>query len=462
MTRLPISFVLVFAAICTSVVLAAESKPRQPPNIVFLLADDLGWQDVGFHGSEIRTPNIDRLATAGVRLEQFYVQPVCSPTRASLMTGRYPIRTGLQVGVIRPWADYGLPLEERMLPQALQAAGYYTAITGKWHLGLHAPEFLPTRRGFDYQYGHYTGAIDYFKHDRMGGLDWHRNEKALVEEGYSTTLIGNEAAAVIERHNSPKPLFLYVPFNSSHSPLQAPQEYLDQYSNIQDNKRQAYAAMVTCMDDAIGRIVAALDKRNMRDDTLIFFTSDNGGPTTLGANNGPLRGAKGSLYEGGVRVPTVAVWSGKIKAGSTNNALLHMVDMYPTLLRAGGAPLDQPLPLDGKDALATITQGKPSPREEILHNLEPTRGAVRVGDWKLVQTGAAGAGKKKAAAGSIELFNIADDPNEKVNLAESQPDKVEQLLARLAHYRKEAVPPRGLDGDEPAGFKTPKVWGEAE
>src|SRR4029079_16611139 len=184
------------------------------PDIVFILADDLGSYDVSWRSKDIKTPNIDKLAAGGAKLEQFYVQPVCSPTRASLMTGRYPMRYGLQVGVIRPWADYGLPLEERTLAQGLKEAGYETAICGKWHLGHVRPEYLPTRRGFEHQYGHYNGALDYFTHVRDGGFDWHRDDHASRDEGYSTHLIGREAAARVAEHDLSRPLFLYVAFNA--------------------------------------------------------------------------------------------------------------------------------------------------------------------------------------------------------------------------------------------------------
>ncbi|MFM8214458.1 MAG: sulfatase-like hydrolase/transferase, partial [Pirellula sp.] len=192
--------------------------------MVVFLADDLGWKDVGWHGSEIPTPNLDRLAGAGAQLDFFYVQPVCSPTRAALMTGRYPMRHGLQVGVVRPWAQYGLPLEEQTLAQGLQSAGYATAIVGKWHLGHFRTEYLPTRRGFDHQYGHYNGAIDYFDHTRDGGFDWHRDDKICRDEGYSTHLIADEAVRIVQQYAGKKPFFLYVPFNAVHAPHQVPEK----------------------------------------------------------------------------------------------------------------------------------------------------------------------------------------------------------------------------------------------
>jgi arylsulfatase A-like enzyme len=465
---------LLFPLACLLFSYALSAGER--PNIVFFLADDLGWSDVGFHQSEIKTPNIDKLAAEGAKLEAFYVQPVCSPTRAALMTGRYPMRHGLQVGVVRPWAQYGLPLEERTLPQALQEAGYVTAICGKWHLGHFQRAYLPTQRGFLHQYGHYNGALDYFTHIRDGGFDWHRDDKACQDEGYTTELLGKEAVRLIEEHDTAKPLFLYVPFNAPHSPLQAPQEFLDRYKDITKPQRQKYAAMVSCEDEQIGRIAAALEKKGLAKNTLIIFSSDNGGPTQSGATNGPLRAGKGTLYEGGVRVAAFARWPGKIDAGKAVTEPLHMVDWYPTLLKLAGASSEQKLPLDGRDAWPTIVAGKPSPHDEILHNTTPANGAIRVGNWKLVLNGGlheggsealaeapaakAKQGKKNqpAAAESVELFNLADDPYEKTNLAGKEPARVKDLQTRLAAYAKSALPPKAAP--QPAGFQVPKVWGE--
>jgi arylsulfatase A-like enzyme len=377
------------------------------------------------------------------------------------MTGRYPMRYGLQSGVVRPWAKYGLPLEERTLPQALKEAGYRTAITGKWHLGHFEPAYLPTRRGFDHQYGHYNGAIDYYTHHRDGGLDWHRNDKALIEEGYSTNLVGQEAVRIIEGHKTTEPLFLYVPFNAPHTPLQAPPEYLDRYKDISSKQRRTYAAMVSCLDDAMSRVLAALEKRGLRDNTLVLFCSDNGGPVNQGANNGTLRGAKGGLYEGGVRVPAWAVWPGKLKAGAVVKEPLHMVDWYPTLLTLAGVSLKQKLPLDGRDAWPTIAEGKSSPHDEILHNVEPNHGALRRGPWKLIVRGPLPLPEgEPTPERNLELCNLADDPSETTNLAGKQPERVKELLVRLNRYAKEAVSPKG--GPQPAGYKAPRVWGEKD
>jgi len=242
---------------------------ESPPNIVVILADDLGWKDVLWHGSEIPTPNLDRLAQAGAQLDFFYVQPVCSPTRAALMTGRYPMRHGLQVGVVRPWAQYGLPLDEQTLAQGLKSAGYATAIVGKWHLGHYKPEYLPTRRGFDHQYGHYNGAIDYFDHTRDGGFDWHRDDMVCRDQGYSTHLIADESVKIVQQYAGKKPFFLYVPFNAVHSPHQVPKEYLQPFDHLQGDRR-IYAGMLWAMDEAVGRIVKAIDEANVRSNTLFF------------------------------------------------------------------------------------------------------------------------------------------------------------------------------------------------
>jgi arylsulfatase A-like enzyme len=443
---------------------AAADTPPPRPHVVVFLADDLGTGDVGWHGSEIKTPHLDKLAAAGARLEQFYVQPVCSPTRAAFLTGRYPMRHGLQVGVVRPWAQYGLPLEERTLPQALKEAGYATAICGKWHLGHFRPEYLPTRRGFDRQYGHYNGALDYFTHVRDGGHDWHRDDRVNRDEGYATHLIAKEAVRLVKEHDPAKPLFLYVPFNAVHTPHQVPEEYKAPYAHLKEPRR-TYAGMLAAMDEAVGQVVAAVEQRGMRPNTLFLFSSDNGGPAPgRVTSNGPLRASKGTLYEGGVRVAACAAWDGRIKPGTVVNEPLHIVDLYPTLLKLAGASLEQPLPLDGKEAWATIAEGKPSPHDAILLNTTPANGAIRVGDWKLVLNGAMGVGDAAAKAQggreTVELFNLAADPSESKNLAAERPEKVRELRARYDEYARQAVPPKSRP--KSPDFRSPKVWGEAE
>ena len=453
----------VFAVLMNASAYAADAPTK--PNVVFILADDLGWGDVGWHGSEIKTPHLDKLANAGAKLEAFYVQPVCTPTRAALMTGRYPIRHGLQTGVVRPWAQYGLPLEEQTLAQGLKSADYATAIVGKWHLGHFEPGYLPTQRGFDHQYGHYNGAIDYNTHVRDGGFDWHKDDAANHDEGYSTHLIAKESTRIVETYAGKKPFFLYVPFNAVHSPHQVPEKYIKGYEHLK-GERRTYAGMLTALDEAVGQIVEAVERAGVRDNTLFIFSSDNGGPQPgVVTSNGELRAGKATHYDGGVRVAAFATWDGKIPAGSTVKQPLHIADWYPTLLNLSGAKIDQKLPLDGRDAWPTIVQGKPSPRSDLLINATPHSGAIRAGDWKLVVNGS------KAAAGfdgdavvddksklELELFNLAEDPNEKTNLADRFPDKVADLKNRFIFYQREAVAPKTRP--KPEGFQSPKVWGE--
>jgi arylsulfatase A-like enzyme/peroxiredoxin len=381
------------------------------------------------------------------------------------MTGRYPIRHGLQVGVVRPWAQYGLPLEEQTLPEGLKTAGYATAIVGKWHLGHFAADYLPTRRGFDHQYGHYNGAIDYNTHIRDGGFDWHRDDRPCNDEGYSTHLLANEAVSIVERYAGKKPFLLYVPFNAVHSPHQVPQEYLAPFQHL-EGQRKLYAGMLTAMDEAVGKIVAAIDASGQRDNTLFLFNSDNGGPNPgKVTSNGKLRAGKGTHYEGGVRVAAFATWKGHIPEGSTVSEPIHVADWYPTLLRLTGANVDQRLPLDGRDVWDSITDGKPIPDRELLINATPSAGALRQGNWKLVVTGPATREEQEdeeapAAKGKmqIQLFDLAADPYEEKNLAAQNSDVANKMLARWREYQKEAVPIKIRP--KPKAFVTPKIWGD--
>lgn len=424
---------------------ALADAPR--PNIVFILADDLGWADVGFHGSDIATPTLDELAQSGAELTQYYAQPMCTPTRAALMTGRYPFRYGLQTAVIPSGGLYGLPLDEYLLPQALEAAGYETAIVGKWHLGHFDKDYWPGARGFEQSYGPLIGEIDHFRHDSHGVPDWYKDSKPLEEEGYDTALFAQAAVDVIENRDKNRPLFLYLAFTAPHTPYQAPQDYLDRYGNIADPYRRAYAGQVTAMDDAIGQVLTALDKAGMRDDTLIVFASDNGGTRSamfagegavsgdLPPNNGPFRDGKGSVYEGGTRVVALANWPGHVTPGKVEGEM-HVVDMFPTLAGLAGAEDKGAKPLDGVDVWPTISTGAASPREEIVYNIEPYRAGLRQGDWKLVWT--------TLLPPQVELFDLATDPGETTNVADAHPEKVAALEARILELAGQSAPPAFL------------------
>jgi arylsulfatase A-like enzyme len=433
--------IFLIVAMASSVAASADK-----PNIVYILADDVGWKDVGFHGSDIKTPNIDGLAAGGARLEQFYAQAMCTPTRAALMTGRYPLRYGLQTLVIPSAAVYGLATDEWLLPQALKEAGYRTAIVGKWHLGHAKREYWPRQRGFDYQYGPLLGEIDYFTKEAHGKRDWFRDNKPVDETGYVTTLLGADAVKQIDTHDGNEPLFLYLAFTAPHAPYQVPKESLDEYPNITDPARRAYAAMITAMDDQIGRVLDALEKRHMRENTLVVFHSDNGGPRSakftgevdtskfrIPCDNGPYRDGKGTLYEGGTRVVALANWPGKIKAGAVVDGPIHVVDMYPTLAGLAGARLDKGKPLDGVDVWAAIGEGKPSPRDEVVYNVEPMGAGVRRGDWKLMW--------RAMLPSQVELFDLAKDPSETTNVADRNREKVAELQKRAEELAREGIPP---------------------
>ena len=428
----------------TAAVYSAQAQERRRPHIVYIVSDDQGWRDVGFNGSDIKTPHIDGLAQTGVRFEQFYAEPMCTPTRAALMTGRYPMRYGLQTGVIPSGGLYGLATDEWLLPQMLKACGYRTAMVGKWHLGHAKPEFWPKQRGFDSFYGALVGEIDHFKHSSHGVVDWYRDNRLVEEPGYDTTLFGAEAARIIAEHDPSQPLFLYLAFTAPHTPYQAPQDYLDRYAHIGDDKRRAYAAQITAMDDEIGRVVAALERRGMRDDTLIVFHSDNGGTRSamfagesevtgeLPPNNGRFRDGKGTLYEGGVRVCAAMSWPGAIPEGVVKG-MVHVVDMYPTLAMLAGSEYGRNKPLDGVDVWAHIAHSAPSPRHEIVYNVEPFRAAVREGDWKLLWV--------SLVPSRVELYDLAQDPSETTNRAAERPDQVAKLQRRIEDLAKQAVPP---------------------
>lgn len=405
------------------------------PNVVYIIADDLGWKDVGFHGSDIKTPNLDKLAAGGAKLEQFYAQPMCTPTRAALMTGRYPFRYGLQTAVIPSAQTYGLATDEWLLPQTLKEAGYNTALIGKWHLGHADPKYWPEQRGFDYHYGPLIGELDYFTHKQHGVTDWFRNNKRVEEKGYTTTLLGNDAVRWIDQQDASKPFFLDLSFNAPHTPYQAPQEYLDMYKNIEDPNRRAYAAAITAMDEQIGRVIDALQKKGLRDKTLLVFQSDNGGtknPMFAGegdmskvkipCDNGPYRDGKGSLYEGGTRVCALANWPGHIQPGITVDGMVHVTDFYPTIVNLAGGSTAKCKPLDGVDVWQTISTNATSPRTEIVYNVEPFRAGIREGDWKLVW--------RTPLPSMPELYNIAQDPSEKNNVADKHPDQVAALEKR--------------------------------
>lgn len=463
----PITFIFLFALISRCHLLIANNLTGTRPNIVFLLADDMGWAQPGFHGGNKElTPQLDRLASESMQLTQFYTHSVCAPTRGAFLTGRYAFRNWMdwrsedfgkpsylqKLGLTLAHNDrreptrriHALDTNERTIAEALQEAGYFTGIIGKWHCGEWLAEHLPMRQGFLHQYGHYAWGIDYYTktivHNapaRFAVYDWHRNQQPLHEEGYTTDLFAAEVERVLAQQAQGQPFFLYVPFNAVHGPLNKPPRYGDQYE-VRD-------AMLKCLDDAVGRIVAAIDKHGFRDNTLLVFTNDNG--PVLAEMSKPYRGTKNTTFEGGVRVPCLVRWPGRTHPGSSNNEMMFIADWYSTLITLGGGKHEQEMPVDAIDMTKTLFAGAPSPRQEIIFEVTgsvrlPT---IRSGDYKLM--------------GDM-LFNIEEDPRETTDIADQHPEIVARLGARLDQVGTERPPL----GDKPLLMDPPLpyIYGQTE
>ena len=377
-----------------------DSAANSKPNILIMMADDTGWKDVGYHGSEIKTPNIDKLAASGVELDQYYAYPTCSPTRAALLTGSNPSRFGI-LGPIAMKSKQILPADGNSLAEILQKKGYATAITGKWHLGLR-PENGPRQYGFEYTYGYLHGQIDQYTHEyKNGDRSWHRNDVFVDEEGHATDLITNEAIKFIrEIRDKSKPFFLYVPFSVPHYPVQEADKWMEPYHSIKNESRRKYAASMTHMDDAIGQLIKTLDEENLRENTLVIFISDNGGqenwtptfeynmkhgPNDRLGDNKPLRGWKAGLHEGGVRVPGVINWPARLSPKKLNQ-VISVIDIYPTAAFLTGVETDPVVQSDGINIWPFLT-GAESDEDRMLYWRTPLQLAIRKANWKLVHQG---------------------------------------------------------------------------
>ncbi|XP_035224042.1 arylsulfatase J-like [Stegodyphus dumicola] len=385
-------------------ILLVQRICSKSPHIIFILIDDLGWNDVSFHGSkQIPTPNIDTLAYSGVILNNYYVQPLCTPSRGTLMTGKYPIRLGLQHDVIYAEGPWGLSPSETILPQYLKQLGYVTRGIGKWHLGHFREDYLPVNRGFDSFFGYWTGKGDLYTHSEEGegtcGLDFHDdNENVWDYTGqYATNVYTKKAEDIIRSHNSSKPLFLYlahqaVHAGNSYAPLQAPPEYVEIFTHIKDADRRNFAGMVSSLDNSVGELFSELDKANMLKDTVLIFTTDNGaaveGIDQSSGSNWPLRGSKYNMWEGGIR-GTAFVWSPLLEKtdGIVSTHMMHMSDWLPTLYSLAGGDVKNLGDIDGFDMWPTICCNTTSAREVILHNIDPEWKveAIRKGKYKLLK-----------------------------------------------------------------------------
>lgn len=415
---------------------------ERKPNIIIIVGDDMGYADIGIHGcKDIPTPNLDALARSGVRLTSGYVSgPYCAPTRAGLLTGRYQTRFGLEFNPVVKGSAMGLPLSETTLADRLHAAGYVTGLIGKWHLG-NEPKFHPNRRGFDEFFGFLDGAHPYLpgKGDRIL-----RGTEAVAEKEYLTDAFGREAAAFIQRHKD-QPFFLLLSFNAVHTPMQADEPRLKRFAGIENGTRRTYAAMMSALDDAVGRLMATLKEAGLVDRTLVAFISDNGGPvmpgtSVNGSRNTPLRGSKRTTLEGGIRVPFFLSWPGVIPPGKTDDRPVIQLDLTATALAAAGLPAKPDWKLDGVDLLPYLTGSKTGQPHEALFWRFGAQMAIRKGDWKLVRYDAAADGGKGDPVGP-KLYNLAEDIGEMNDLAERMPAKVKELQADWDAWNRDNVPP---------------------
>ena len=457
---------------------STSQQRNSQPHIIYFLADDLGWNDVGYHGSFVKTPTIDRLAAEGVKLEKFYVQPFCTPSRASMLSGRYIMHTGLQHLHIQPRQPNALTLNSTLLPEVLRHYGYKNYLVGKWHLGFYTKEYLPHNRGFDKHFGIYPGQATHYDRTVYGKYCLVENGKPYQETTtYSTHLYVQKTTEYVEQHLTEypdKPMFLFVSWQAVHIPNQVPKHYIKLYDNSkQGNDRKAHAAMATAMDEGIKNITDLFIRHGLWNNTVMLFSTDNGGHTTYGASNHPLRGQKGTLYEGGIRGVAFARGKG-IKPGRVSNSLMHMTDIYPTIVALAQQNIKQredPLKdyfktLDGHDVWSTIAKDTQSPRHELLVNIDPVtpvrgpslypdlyntgiRSAIIHGPWKLIT----GYCKRPYDQPhdppvidpriqkilNVQLFNIETDPEENNNLFFNNTEVVKMLLKRLEYYSRDAV-----------------------
>lgn len=429
---------------------AQAADPRKP-NVIIFLSDDVGYAEYGFQGSkDIPTPNIDSIAKNGVRFTQGYVSgPYCSPTRAGLMTGRYQTRFGHEFngGGGAGGKGFGLPLTEKTMADRLKALGYATCAVGKWHLGG-PPEYLPMRRGFDEFYG--TVANTPYL-DPPNFVDSRQSDeiRPIKDPNFYTTDAYAQRAVDWIGKNKDKPYFLYLPFNAQHAPLQAPPKYLQRFSHIQDEKRRSFAAIMSAKDDAVGQVLKLVRELGQEENTLVFFFSDNGGPTAqTTSKNDPLRGFKATTLEGGVRIPFCAQWKGRIPAGLVYNQPIIQLDILPTALIAAGGTVDPSWKLDGVDLMPYLTGKQTGKPHEALYWRFGEQWAIRKGDWKLVAS--------RLDGKEPRLFNLKEDVGEAKDRTADQPDKVKELRADWQAWNAEQKPPLWVPAQQPGKKKNKK------
>ena len=447
-----------FRATLLFVLLIFAAPAGAAPNIIVFMADDLGWADVGVHGSDIDTPHIDGIFRDGLELERFYASPICSPTRAAVLTGRSPIRFGLQFATVQPWSRAGLPAAEVTLAERLAREGYQTALVGKWHLGHAHRASHPNPQGFENFYGHLLGA-SYYEHKIRGGHDFQRNGVSVHEDGYSTALLGAEMVRFIEERDPTRPFFLFASFFAPHVPLEAPTHLVDKYRRRRGDLERGpdedvYAAMVDSMDGAIGKVLGALTEEGIAERTVVVFLSDNGAARSAGSNQ-PFRGFKKDTYEGGIHVPAAILWPGEIPAGRTSQ-LMRDTDLFPTLLAAAVPNAPPNNALDGANLLATLRGGDVVPRKPFFFGVDvgdQTYLAAIDGPWKLVS-------RVKGRRHTDHLFQLDEDPNEVHNLAGEYPETVSRLRNALFYWvgLRPGKASKRREIKRPRGWRAPDDW----
>ncbi|MFO0864027.1 MAG: sulfatase-like hydrolase/transferase [Gemmataceae bacterium] len=420
------------------------------PNILVIVGDDMGYGDIGVHGcKDIPTPHIDSIAKNGIRFTNGYVSgPYCSPTRAGLLTGRYQTRFGHEFNPgPQPKDEFGLSLKETTLAQCLRQLGYATGLVGKWHLGSSA-KFHPLERGFQSFFGFLGGAHPYVAGK---GAPIFRDRDAVDEQDYLTDAFRREAVGFIDKHKS-EPFFLYLAFNAVHTPLQAEEKYLKKFTGIQNEKRRKYAAMMNAMDDAIGAVLAKLREAGLEENTLVFFISDNGGPEGVnGSDNGPFRGVKATTWEGGIRVPWLLQWKGRIPGGKTYDAPVIQLDILPTAIAAAGGVIGADAKLDGANLIPFLEEKRTGVPHEALFWRFGAQTAIRMGDWSLVEA--------TGSKGKL-LFNLRDDPGQTKDLSTNHPDRVRMLQVAWDTWNRDNVPATWKPGAAKAKKKAPKTGNE--
>jgi len=448
----PLYLSLVVLALAGLTIAAHAADPKKP-NILVIVADDLGYGELSMQGftPQIPTPNVDALAKGGVRFTSGYVSgPYCSPTRAGLMTGRYQERFGHEFNPGPAEAavpNFGLPLEEKTIGDRLKAAGYATGWFGKSHLG-YLPPYHPLKRGFDEYFGFLGGMHDYLDASADAHNPILKGTEPVNNVGYTTEAFGEQAVHFIEKHKG-EPWLCYLAFNAVHAPLESTEKYLSRFSNIDDKKRHTFAAMLSAMDDAVGTVMAKLKATGEEENTLIFFISDNGGPTAqTTSGNGSLRGFKAQTWEGGIRVPWAMHWKGHIPEGQVDDRPVIQLDILPTALAVAGVAVQPEWKIDGVNLMPYVTGQKKEAPHEALYWRFGQQIAIRKGDWKLVKApgGGAEAGEKAVVATTqgAQLYNLAKDIGEQTNLADQEPERVKELAAAWDEWNKANIPPKWI------------------